>query len=304
MSRIQQHNMFLNAKPRSKNEELHVEEESLLQSHDRVNVPGHAASRSIYLLIFLLVISLSVNSLFYFHVLRKNSNNSDEYAISRYGTSYLDHRICYLGLTDSWDPARLKRDIHRHFPTEQRTMAEEEWLRYDADVGQIALDDTFSSSMHLPPTQRWPWNFTKGMYYLQGYHNLHCLYTVRDSLVEFREGRLQSEHPTHVDHCLIELRDDVLCNADDTPRYTGGEFGKESGEVEQTRMCRSWDRLVDWAMERSACYRSPEDPFDGVNELERYKFCPDGSTPWVGAKIWEMVDSQEKGRLHPEGNAQ
>ncbi|TAQ86139.1 hypothetical protein B7494_g5544 [Chlorociboria aeruginascens] len=232
-----------------------------------------------YLWAPLLFISMCLNSLFYLEYRKEVQSGTGQEQLSRY--------------------AKLSREIVKPFPVEQREMAEEEWLRYDADVGQIVIPDAVSSTLELPPTQRWPWDFSQGMYYLQGYHNLHCLYTVRNSLNEFREGRLQTEHATHIDHCLIELRDDILCNADDTPRYTGGEFGKENLKVEQSRLCRDWDKLVEWAMAKSACYKSPEDPYDGKSELERYKFCPDGSTPWVGAEIWTMQNSQEKGELHP-----
>jgi len=85
----------------------------------------------------------------------------------------------------------------------------------------------------------------------------------------------QSEPPAHTDHCLIALRDEVLCNADDTPRWSGGN-GTATG---QNRLCRDWSKLDRWAASHSACYVEPDTYQDGKKERERYVRCPDGSHP-------------------------
>ena len=43
------------------------------------------------------------------------------------------------------------------------------------DLGLVALDDEYVAAKGLPLAQRYPWDTSKGMYLLQGYHNLHCL---------------------------------------------------------------------------------------------------------------------------------
>ena len=43
-------------------------------------------------------------------------------------------------------------------------------------------------------------------------------------------------------------------------------------------MCRDWNRLREFALQNSACYRRPLDHY--VELIDRYKFCPDGSKPW------------------------
>lgn len=72
-----------------------------------------------------------------------------------------------------------------------------------------------------------------------------------------------------------------MCNADDTPRYTGRLHEQASADrpasgVGQPRMCRDWGQLVKWAVENSACYKHIETT---VIE-ERYKFCPHGEILW------------------------
>lgn len=103
--------------------------------------------------------------------------------------------------------------------------------------------------------------------------------------MDYRDGKAQQWGEGHIAHCLHVLREDTACNADDTMRYTGrlhamkdaNTTGVYSG-VGQTRMCRSWDKLRDFAAEHSACYRRPTDHY--VPLLDRYKNCPDGSKPW------------------------
>lgn len=81
----------------------------------------------------------------------------------------------------------------------------------------------------------------------------------------------------HVLHCLDELRQDVVCHADDTPRYASVD---PSGTgLDQTRACKDWNALKDWARNHTACFHHE----DGVSDhmVNRFKDCPDGSQPWL-----------------------
>lgn len=49
------------------------------------------------------------------------------------------------------------------------------WHNIDIDSGVIALSDDYVASKNLLPAQRFPWDVTKGIYIVHGYHNLHCL---------------------------------------------------------------------------------------------------------------------------------
>ena len=76
-----------------------------------------------------------------------------------------------------------------------------------------------------------------------------------------------------------------MCDADDTPRYTGRVNQQASAEhptsgARQTRMCRDWSYLVNWAVEHSACYKAINLSDVDFPPIERYKFCPNGEIPW------------------------
>lgn len=108
---------------------------------------------------------------------------------------------------------------------------------------------------------------------------------LRDAMIAVDQGKPMPYQFGHIVHCLHNLRDDVTCYADDTPMYTGA-FNAEVGKrvttpgAGQVRMCRDWDAVRQYAVEHSACYDAKAGGLDGP-EVNKYKFCPDGSKPWL-----------------------
>ncbi|KAE8163763.1 hypothetical protein BDV40DRAFT_132183 [Aspergillus tamarii] len=196
-------------------------------------------------------------------------------------------RSNFAGLTrtipKTWGPNEAIND------TEQDAL----WESTSYDAGNIALSDTYAREAGLPRAQRFPWDQEKGIYLINAYHNLHCVKTLRTALVEFRDGREQSSPWGHLAHCLLVLRDEVMCEADDTPRYTGFQPNQKSG-LGQVRMCRDFEQLERWALENTACWRHVgEIREEGFRELDRYRFCPEGSpykemseTLWLQGNWW------------------
>ena len=121
-------------------------------------------------------------------------------------------------------------------------------------------------------------------------------------MVEFKANTPQSSPYLHVIHCLNVLRDEIMCDADDTPRYTGFQPNQKSG-LGQVRMCRDWTQLEAFADNHHACWRHVgEIHEDGFRELDRYRFCPEGSpyaelarTKWLKEDTMEKIDDLEKG---------
>lgn len=46
--------------------------------------------------------------------------------------------------------------------------------------------------------------------------------------------------------------------------------------VGQSRRCRDWDKMVDWARERTSCWRDINRT-DHIDTLLRYRYCAKGS---------------------------
>ena len=64
-------------------------------------------------------------------------------------------------------------------------LADQLWneLGAEVDVGLLALPKEWAASKHLPEAQDFPWDQEKGVYLMNGHHNLHCLVTFRISLM-------------------------------------------------------------------------------------------------------------------------
>lgn len=45
----------------------------------------------------------------------------------------------------------------------------------EASNGFLALEDTYTRSVSLPESQRWPWSDSKGVYILASSYELHCV---------------------------------------------------------------------------------------------------------------------------------
>jgi len=167
---------------------------------------------------------------------------------------------------------------HDLYTDQNDTFRDELWQAINIDDGMIALPDDFVRDTGLPVSQRFPWDESKGIYLLHGHHNLHCVRSVYISLMEYRKGLPQTRNFRHVIHCLDALRRDVICNADDTPRFTTDDDVPETGH-NQPRKCRSWDKLEQWAAQYNACYRYINETLTPSEfpQIQRFVWCREGS---------------------------
>lgn len=77
--------------------------------------------------------------------------------------------------------AGLERDVptpYRDdtiFGSHNRSLADAAWSSWVVDPGIVALPHDWVRGRMLPQAQNWPWDKDKGIYLLNGFHNLHCL---------------------------------------------------------------------------------------------------------------------------------
>ncbi|KAL3478696.1 hypothetical protein BJX99DRAFT_224186 [Aspergillus californicus] len=240
----------------------------LLSDIDRTNqdsdIPADGPGRSkpyrrrFFILIPILFLSLIVNIITLSVIVPHPKSYQ---APSEYANLHLTHTEPYVLLTD--------------YSSLNNTLADNLWHSINIDSGVVALPDSFAASHNLRKAQRFPWDTSKGIYILHGFHNLHCLKIIYTSLSEFRSDQAQSRTWHHIAHCLDALRRQILCDADDTPRATERRVEIVSG-VGQHRVCREWGELESWARAHTACYKRPEKPGDEVG-LKRFMHCPEGS---------------------------
>ncbi|GAW17258.1 hypothetical protein ANO14919_067130 [Xylariales sp. No.14919] len=163
------------------------------------------------------------------------------------------------------------------YSSDNETLQDELWYNINVDSAVVALSDDWAAEHGLRKAQRFPWDQSKGIYILHGYHNLHCLKIIYISMSESRRGVPQTRSWHHVSHCLDALRRQIICDADDTPRATDRRVEVVSGLL-QHRQCRSWDQLEAFAKQHTACYKRPENPDEKkASKLDRFKHCPPDS---------------------------
>ncbi|CCD52292.1 hypothetical protein BofuT4_P080870.1 [Botrytis cinerea T4] len=201
------------------------------------------------------------------------SNAVTWYMSSTYHKKHVSFRTPYAGLER--DTISII-DGHDPYTDVNDTLRDQLWLDINVDDGMVALPDEYVEKMGLPVSQRFPWDESKGIYLLQAHHNLHCARSVYISLMEYRKDIPQTRSHHHIIHCLDALRRDVICNADDIPRFTTPDPVPETGHG-QLRQCRNWDKLNDWAKEHNACYRYIHEQSGNFPEIERFVWCPEGS---------------------------
>ncbi|KAL1984942.1 hypothetical protein VTN96DRAFT_8498 [Rasamsonia emersonii] len=157
-----------------------------------------------------------------------------------------------------------------------QTLQDELWESLRISPGVVALSDDFARSKGLHLSQRFPWDENYGIYFISGYHKLHCLKKIRRWIVTTERGTHKIDNINHILHCLDILRQDVLCEADDLPLYTTLGPSKDTG-VDEVHYCRDWNKLEEWAIANSACFGYVNETHDESGGIKYYKYCPKGS---------------------------
>ncbi|MCJ1401881.1 hypothetical protein MMC11_005098 [Xylographa trunciseda] len=67
--------------------------------------------------------------------------------------------------------------IDKVFDSGNQTVSDEAWRSPELvpETGLVAMPNDWVFSKGLPEAQRFPWDKSKGLYVLNGFHNMHCL---------------------------------------------------------------------------------------------------------------------------------
>lgn len=91
-----------------------------------------------------------------------------------------DESRCVLLLTYSLADLQANVEIPYQYKTdysgENETLANELWEAINStSAGAVALDHHWAASKGLIRAQNFPWDTEKGIYYVQGIHDVHCV---------------------------------------------------------------------------------------------------------------------------------
>lgn len=105
--------------------------------------------------------SLSLNVVLILPQVSQTSSFSTLEGISAYTGLGLDVPSVHFHHTDYWSP--------------NQTRADELWEGIDTNPMVVALTDEFADLHGLPHSDRFPWDKSKGRYFVKVFHQLHCL---------------------------------------------------------------------------------------------------------------------------------
>ncbi|KAF7855390.1 hypothetical protein EAF04_010133 [Stromatinia cepivora] len=220
------------------------------------------------LLVLIILCLLSSNTILLVRHTKSSDTEStkNDLSFSRYARLAYDTPLIYYNHTD--------------YMSNNDTLQDEMWDGIDTSPLVVALGDDWATEHQLPLSVfRFPWDpEAKGIYFLKAFHGLHCLKVLRKAFIDLERGNQVGSSAGHVHHCLDALRQDMMCNADDTPMPMN-DFPNKIGH-EQVRMCRNFDQLIQWTKEpeRHACYHRWSDYKGRVkNRMEMFAFCEEGS---------------------------
>ncbi|KXG51447.1 uncharacterized protein PGRI_094590 [Penicillium griseofulvum] len=94
---------------------------------------------------------------------------------------------------------------------------------------------------------------------LDVFHQLHCLKYVRHFIFQDYYNDTMPWTPTHVDHCIDSIRQNLMCNADlslMTFHWVDDDMAPKP-LFRRTHECANWENIQEWASKRSF---NPDDP--------------------------------------------
>lgn len=125
----------------------------------------------------------------------------------------------------------------------------------EAGNGLVSVSRSDREAHGLPETFPDPDTPGNGLYFMAGYHNLHCLAKIRTSVFQSQTQMNQSEPWAHIVHCIDQIRQTIMCNIDTTlvPMISHKEF--KDGHY---HVCKDYRDVFEWASQHRPVV-APED---------------------------------------------
>ncbi|KAI1185986.1 hypothetical protein F5B17DRAFT_441418 [Nemania serpens] len=181
-----------------------------------------------------------------------------------------------LARTDDLDTVYERFWWNTAYSPANRSDADGLWDEINPAHGIVSVDREWAASQGWPLSGYYPGDKTKAVYLLEAYHLLHCIRIMRLTFWEAVDRKPFTYHPgPHVDHCFDALRQNVQCNADNTPLYSFGDHTAGDGQLHK---CKDWVQLRRWAAENTACYR---DSVEDIPFKNHFGFCREGDDDGV-----------------------
>ena len=137
------------------------------------------------LLVFLLLTSFALNVGLGYQQLRTRREYSRERP-TIYGRTLValfdnHHNTLRYSTAGLFKDVSIPFTVDNVYDSKNRSIADEAWDSplLIPETGLVAMSDDWVTSKGLPRAQRFPWDKSKGLYVLNGFHSMHCLVSSR-----------------------------------------------------------------------------------------------------------------------------
>lgn len=124
------------------------------------------------------------------------------------------------------------------YSSDNPAIVSEAWARFVIN-GFVALPNSWAAERQWPAAREMPEDTDKGIYVVDGFHQLHCVVrsrapsshqhtadglqmSIRETVSDLMDGKPVQNYTytvRHLNHCYDALRQAIMCRADDTPLY-------------------------------------------------------------------------------------
>lgn len=137
------------------------------------------------LLVFLLLTSFALNVGLGYQQFRTRREHSRE-SPTIYGKTLValfdnHHNTLRYSTASLFRDVSIPFTVDNVYDSKNRSIADEAWDSplLVPETGLVAMSDDWVTSKNLPRAQRFPWDESRGLYVLNGFHNMHCLVSSR-----------------------------------------------------------------------------------------------------------------------------
>lgn len=155
------------------------EEKELLHHQQAHPQPPQRKSAKFATIAGVVVVSLFLHAAlayFLYPILSGEDETSIFKNSSLFSTCHLERRfLTSSAAKSSWSNHQAWVDESEYYTRHQKSRSDAAWDTIDDTIGIVAISDEEVAELGLPTSQRFPWDETKGLYHINGYHTLHCL---------------------------------------------------------------------------------------------------------------------------------
>ncbi|KAH8898711.1 hypothetical protein GQ53DRAFT_877812 [Thozetella sp. PMI_491] len=133
---------------------------------------------------------------------------------------------------------------------EPSPLIDQAWYNLSAQRDFLLSEEEAKALWPNDYMKHWHHTFKGYLVGIDAFHTLHCLYYYPE-YYHIKPGHEESA-VTHRGHCIEQIRQYVMCNADLTPygmRWYPNP-GREYADSDVTHTCRNWDKIRDFTRER------------------------------------------------------